>query len=42
MFIVDNEFSGVYYHEKTNRFVNKVFMRLDEDDHFGYIGLSKQ
>ena len=42
VFIVDNEYSGVYYHEKTNKFVNKVFSRLDEEDHFGYISLSKQ
>ena len=42
VFIVDNEFSGVYYHEKTNKFVNRIFQRLNAEDHFGFIGLSRQ
>ena len=40
-FIVDTEFSGIFYHEKANEYVRKVFNSLDSEDYFGYISLAR-
>ena len=42
VFIVDTEFTGVFYHDKANKYVKRVFDKLDPEDYFGYISLGKQ
>ena len=39
VFIVDTEFSSVFYHYMANRQVKKFFKQLDNEDYFGYISL---
>ena len=42
VFIVDTEFTGVFYHDKANKYVRRVFDKLDPEDYFGYISLGKK
>ena len=40
-FIVDTEYSGIFYHEKANKYVKQVFESLDDEDYFGFISLDR-
>ena len=42
VFIVDTEFSSVFYHYMANRQVKKFFKKLDDQDYFGYISLGEK
>ena len=42
VFIVDTEFTGMFYHEKANMYVKRIFKKLDKEDYFGYISLGKK
>ena len=42
VFIVDTEFTGVFYHDKANKYVRRAFEKLDPEDYFGYISLGKK
>jgi len=41
-FIVDTEFSGIFYHDKANKYVKQVFESLHNEDYFGYISLARK
>lgn len=37
VFLLDTQFSDVFYHKQANEFIAKVFRQLTDDDYFGYI-----
>ena len=41
VFIVDSSFDSEWYRKKANQYIHEQFAKLDSQDYFGFIKLSK-